>query len=297
MSKKKGRNRGRSAAYKANKANKSAKAEKAGADKIRILLYLLVGATAVIIIINMFSMLFGSREKGEPEKIAIAMVSCAENATFDYTANYSFIENIKDGAGYTGGIIGFTSMTGDMFQVVKQYCEKEKDSPLKKYIKPLADVVGTDKTYGLGKGFVKAWKKAGEDRAMREVQDSFRDRLFLKPAFDAAKKDGLSTLGKYIYYDTAVQHGPEGEGSSLANLRKTTIKKAKTPANGGDEKKYLTEFLKVREKALKKMKFKVNMSRIEVQKKLVKDEEFEMLLPLEFTMYGKDYKLEDNDLI
>lgn len=264
---------------------------------MKILLSLLVAASAVIIIVNLFSMILGDREKGDPEKIAVAMVSCAENSTFDHTANYSFIENIGDGAGYTGGIIGFTTMTGDMLHIVRDYCEKEDDPPLKKYIPALTAAVGTDKTKGLGKGFIKEWQKAGKTENMRKVQDSYRDRLFLDPAFDMAEKDGLGTLGKYIYYDTAVQHGPEGEGSSLANIRKAAMKRAKTPAKGGGEKEYLKEFLRIRENALKKLDFKVNLSRIEAQKKLVEDEEFEMLLPLEFTMYGHDFELTESDLI
>lgn len=264
---------------------------------MRLLPPLVVAAAALLIIVNLFSVIFGEREKGDPEKIAVAMVSCAENSTFDYTENYSYIENIGDGAGYTGGIIGFTTMTGDMLHVVRNYCDEEDDPAMKKYIPALERAVGSKRTKGLGKGFIKEWKKAGKTESMREVQNSFRDRLFLDPAFDMAENDGLSTLGKYIYYDTAVQHGPEGDGSSLANIRKKTVKNAKTPAGGGDEKKYLEEFLRIREKALKKLKFKVDLSRIEVQKKLVRDEEFEMLLPLEFTMYGYDYELKESDLI
>ena len=232
---------------------------------MKILLSLLVAASAVIIIANLFSMILGDREKGDPEKIAVAMVSCAENSTFDHTANYSFIEDIGDGAGYTGGIIGFTTMTGDMLHIVRDYCEKEDDPPLKKYIPALTAAVGTDKTKGLGKGFVKEWQKAGKTENMRKVQDSYRDRLFLDPAFDM--------------------------------IRKAAMKRAKTPAKGGGEKEYLKEFLRIRENALKKLDFKVNLSRIEAQKKLVEDEEFEMLLPLEFTMYGHDFELTESDLI
>ena len=263
----------------------------------RMLIMLLAAAATIILVFNMLHMIFGGRQEGDPEKIAIAMVNCAEYSTFDYTDNYSMIENIGDGAGYTGGIIGFTTMTGDMLQVVKQYCEKKPDSKLKKYIPALAKAVGTEKTKGLGKGYINAWKKAGKDEDMRDVQDSFRDRLFLEPSFKMAKKDGLSTLGKYIYYDTSVQHGPEGEGSSMMKIRDAARKKVKTPADGGNEKKYLKEYLDIREKALKKLKIDLDTSRIEVQKHLVEDEEFEMLLPLEFEMYGQDFELDESDLI
>lgn len=267
-------------------------------DIRRMVISMVVAAVVIVAAVNIMAGIFGKREKGDPEKIAFAMVSCAENSTFDYTKTYSFIKDIGDGAGYTGGIIGFTTMTGDMAAVVKEYCgRKGRGSELKKYISALELVVGTDSKNGLGKGFVKAWKKAGKDPAMRKIQNAFRDREFKDPAFKAAERDGLGTLGKYIYYDTSVQHGPYGEGSSMESIRALAKKKAKLPSEGGREKKYLRAYLDIREKKLLKAIPDLDVSRISAQKKMVEDEEFEMLLPLEFTMYGSDYTLEKDDLI
>lgn len=50
---------------------------------------------------------------------AFSLVSSAENSTLDYRSTYSYIEDIGDGRGYTCGIIGFTSATGDLLSVVK----------------------------------------------------------------------------------------------------------------------------------------------------------------------------------
>lgn len=276
---------------------KKKKAGRYQINAVKMIRAMLIACIAVVIIINLVSVIFNKKDKGDPQKIAIAMVSCAENSTFDYTKTYGFIEDIGDGAGYTGGIIGFTTSTGDMLHVVREYCEKKNSASLNKYIPSLEKVVGTDSKKGLGKGYIDAWKKAAKDPAMRKIQNSYRDRLFLKPAFNRGEEDGLSTLGKYIYYDTAVQHGPEGEGSSLMNIRNKAAKKVKVPSEGGEEAAFLNEFLKIRERSLKSFDSELDTSRVKVQKKLVKDEEFDMLLPLEFTMYGHDFELKKSDLI
>ena len=72
------------------------------------------------------------------------LVSAAENTTLDWKAHYKYIEynvegNEKDNRGYTGGIVGFTSKTGDMFDVVERFEIKRqaRTSPLDPYIKVL----------------------------------------------------------------------------------------------------------------------------------------------------------------
>lgn len=47
---------------------------------------------------------------GNLRKEVFALVSSAENSSTDYTKQYSYIEDIGDGRGYTAGIIGFTMM-------------------------------------------------------------------------------------------------------------------------------------------------------------------------------------------
>src|SRR6185295_14919320 len=43
--------------------------------------------------------------------IAMQLVSSAENSSLDWRAQFSYIEDIGDGRGYTAGIIGFCSGT------------------------------------------------------------------------------------------------------------------------------------------------------------------------------------------
>jgi chitosanase len=55
------------------------------------------------------------------KEIAMELVSSAENSSLDWKAQYKYIEDIHDGRGYTAGIIGFCSGTGDMLELVQHY--------------------------------------------------------------------------------------------------------------------------------------------------------------------------------
>lgn len=55
-------------------------------------------------------------------KEVLALVSSAENSDTDYSLQYGYIEDIGDGRGYTGEIIGFTTGTGDLPDVVELSC-------------------------------------------------------------------------------------------------------------------------------------------------------------------------------
>lgn len=86
---------------------------------------------------------------GDLRKEVYALVSSAENSSIDYGSQYSYIEDIEDGRGYTAGVIGFTSGTGDLLDVVEKYTElKPTDNILKKYIPALKKVNGSDSHEG-----------------------------------------------------------------------------------------------------------------------------------------------------
>ncbi|NBE84114.1 chitosanase [Micromonospora rubida] len=53
--------------------------------------------------------------------VAMQLVSAAENSSLNWRAQFSYIEDIGDGRGYTAGIIGFCSGTGDMLELVEAY--------------------------------------------------------------------------------------------------------------------------------------------------------------------------------
>src|SRR3954449_10864027 len=91
------------------------------------------------------------------KEYAMEIVSSAENSSLNWKAQYGYIEDIKDGRGYTAGIIGFCSGTGDMLDLVKLYKTRKPGNVLQKYLPALEDVNGSDSHAGLDPNFTKDW--------------------------------------------------------------------------------------------------------------------------------------------
>ncbi len=109
------------------------------------------------------------------------LVSSAENSSLDWKSQYGYIEDIHDGRGYTGGIIGFTSGTGDMLELVQNYTRSQPDNGLAKYLPALVRVNGSDSVAGLG-DFVRAWRAEAGVVAFQKAQDDLRDDWYFDPA-------------------------------------------------------------------------------------------------------------------
>lgn len=234
----------------------------------------------------------GTIAQGILRDTVFALVSSAENSTTDYNAEYGYIEDIGDGRGYTCGIIGFTSATGDLLDVVKLYIKlAPNDNPLKPYVSALEAAVGSDTHNGLGAGFVSAWKKASKTPQMKEAQNEILNEQYMLPAVGTAQVDGLSPLGQYIYYDALVVHGPGNDADSFGGIRAVALKKAKTPAQGGNEADYLTAFLDARTKVMLKEEAHSDLSRINVQRTFIKEKKWDLARPLIWTMYGDRFEL------
>jgi chitosanase len=235
---------------------------------------------------------FTSEIDEDTRTIFFCLVSSAENSSLNYKAQYAYIEDISDGRGYTAGIIGFTSATGDLLEVVKLYASlKPLNNPLKKYIPSLEKVNGTPSHRGLGKSFVKAWKKASSDTEMIMAQDSILDTMYYNPAFYYAQIDSLSTLGTFIYYDALVVHGPGDDEDSFGGIRKATLSVAHPPSENGDEKQWLESFLKIRTYVMKKEAAHSDLSRIVTQQKFINEKNYNLSLPLYWDMYGDKFTL------
>jgi len=232
--------------------------------------------------------LFDARKK----EIAMELVSSAENSSLDWKAQYTYIEDIGDGRGYTGGIIGFCSGTGDMLGVVEDYANREPGNGLAKYIPALKKVNGTASHSGLGSSYVSAWHKAASDVVFQQAQDAARDDIYFNPAVNQAKADGLRALGQFIYYDAIVMHGPGDDSDSFGGIRKAAMKKAKTPAQGGNETTYLNAFLDARKVVMKKEEAHSDTSRIDTEQRVfLKAGNFNLDTPLKWKTYGDSYTI------
>ncbi|MGK5638770.1 chitosanase [Streptomyces sp. URMC 126] len=232
----------------------------------------------------------------DPHKkdIAMRLVCSAENSSLQWRDYFDYIEPYDDGRGYTGGIIGFTSGTGDMLKLVEEYTERKPGNPLARFLPALRKANGSDTHAGLGKPFEEAWHKAARDKAFQDAQEDLRDRMYFDPAVGQAKKDGLRALGQFVYYDAIVMHGPGDDKDSFGGIRKAALKKAKPPAQGGDEKAYLNAFLDARKKVMKSEKAHSDTSRIDTAQRVFLNEgNFDLTPPLKWKVYGDSYRIDE----
>ena len=226
------------------------------------------------------------------KEIAMELVSSAENSSLDWKAQYKYIEDIGDGRGYTAGIIGFCSGTGDMLDLVKLYDSRKPNNALSKFLPALEKVNGTDSHSGLGSSFVNAWRTAAKDTVFQQAQNDERDRVYFTPSVSQAKADGLRALGQFIYYDAIVMHGPGDDSVSFGGIRKTAMKKAKTPAQGGNETTYLNAFLDARKAAMLTEEAHSDTSRVDTEQRVfLKAGNLDLNPPLTWKTYGDSYTI------
>ena len=232
----------------------------------------------------------------EPAKkqIAMELVSSAENSTLDWQAQYAYIQDIHDGRGYTAGIIGFCSGTGDMLKVVERYEAARPGNGLTRFLPALRAVRGSASHKGLGSPFTTAWVKAAADPLFRSAQDTERDRSYFDPAVERAKADGLGALGQFIYYDAYVMHGYGDANGSIGfrTIRRQALAAAEPPSDGGNEKAYLNAFLDARVAAIRKEPSHTDTSRVETaQRVFVRENRLQLQTPLRWKVYGDTYRI------
>ncbi|KRO04808.1 csn protein [Levilactobacillus paucivorans] len=229
---------------------------------------------------------------GQRRETTFALVASAENSTTNYHRQYGYLEDIGDGRGYTAGIIGFTTANGDLRQVIQRYVHlKPQHNGLKPYLPALKAAVGSATHHGLGHPFIQAWHQAAKDPKLIHAENYILDTEYLNPVLRAAKKDNLSPLGQYIYYDAMVVHGPGNDKSSFGGIRRQAKRLAKTPRQGGNETHYLQAFLKARTPIMRQEAAHHDLSRLNAQRQFIRDKNFQLQRPLRWQMYGDRYHL------
>ncbi|MFG1817014.1 chitosanase [Kribbella sp. NPDC049174] len=227
------------------------------------------------------------------KEIAMKLVSSAENSSLDWKAQYKYIEDIDDGRGYTAGIIGFCSGTGDMLELVELYADRKPGNVLAKYLPALRRVNGSDSHAGLDPNYTKDWKTAANDSAFKTCQNNERDRVYFNPSVSQAKSDGLRTLGQFCYYDAIVMHGDGTDSTSFRNIRKRALQKAKPPAQGGNETTYLNAFLDARVWAMRQEEAHSDTSRVDTaQRVFLRNGNFNLNTPLDWKVYGDSFHID-----
>ncbi len=230
------------------------------------------------------------------KEIAMRLVSSVENSSTDWRAQYGYIEDIGDGRGFTAGIIGFCSGTGDMLELIQYYVQiKPTANPLLAFVPALKQVNGTDSHSGLGPSFVASWKAAAADPLFQRAQDHERDRVYFDPALAQAKADGLRTLGQFMYYDAMVMHGPGEDPQSFGGLRAAVVRKVKPPSQGGDEVAFLNAFLDARKLLMRREAAHDDTSRVDTgQRTILQTGNLDLNTPLSWKVYGDPYTIAAN---
>ncbi len=226
------------------------------------------------------------------KEIAMKLVSSAENSSLDWKAQYGYIEDIGDGRGYTAGIIGFCSGTGDMLDLVQLYADRKPGNVLAPYLPALRRVDGTDSHDGLDPNFPADWRRAARDTVFQQAQNDERDRVYFNPAVRQGKADGLRALGQFAYYDAIVMHGDGGDATSFSSIRSRALRQARPPAQGGNETTYLNAFLDARVWAMKQEEAHSDTSRVDTaQRVFLRQGNLDLNPPLDWKVYGDSYHI------
>ncbi|KAJ2458767.1 hypothetical protein GGF42_001873 [Coemansia sp. RSA 2424] len=230
-----------------------------------------------ILKISAVSFLFASSGAvlhGCDKTIALEITNIYENGDADF--HYNYCEDINDGRGYTSGIAGFCTGTGDAWLVIQEYHKltggKDKMSQFDSVLAEYAQS-GNSSVTGLA-DYCPVWRKLGtSDKKFKKAQDTIRDSVYLSPAMVYAEKLGLRTsIAQGQLYDAGIQHGasdgPDGLGGMVkdANARVTADEAGDSGStlsiNGYkiDEVAWLKKFLVVRANVLSNPQEPPNMS-------------------------------------
>jgi chitosanase len=214
------------------------------------------GSIALVIIALLIGLATFGLAKTDPlsslqKTRAEQLTNLFENGSFDFS--YDYLEYLGDGRGITAGRAGFTTATGDLLKVIKDYTAQKPDNELAKFIPRLWEIFQkkSDTQEGL-EGFSQAWKTASQDPGFQRVQDEVVDELYYQPSVKYSNQLGLRTaLARAAIYDTIIQHGDGKDLDGLpAILERTRKASGGTPATGVSEKAWLDSFLSQRRETL-----------------------------------------------
>jgi chitosanase len=223
--------------------------------------------------------------------------SLFENDSVD--PSYDYIEYLDDGRGFTFGKVGFTTATGDGFDIIRAYTDSVKSSKLVYYVDVLKKLAKkhSDDTTDLA-GFSEVWRS--EAKNTKYFQDKIAFELYGKPAIDYCNLLGLkSTLALAIVYDAIVQHGEGKDKDGIIKMFKKSIKRAGGTPSGrthkdkkckiieGGEVEFLNTFLERRKEILEdshdkdsREEWQKSVGRVDVFKELLDNKNMDLILPL-----------------
>ena len=174
------------------------------------------------------------------------LISVFENGKIEF--QYDYVAYLCDGRGFTFGRSGFTTGTGDGYELVERLTKRWPENPLAPYRKRLKKLAA-DKSGSVDElnGFCKAVKKAARDERFKKEQDLWQDELYQESAKFADELGLKTALARTAVYDTLLMHGGGQDGDGLPSLLGKTKKKVSgTPLTGVSETEWLVAFLQIR---------------------------------------------------
>lgn len=188
-------------------------------------------------------MIFSAQLKG----LALAMISSFEHGSVE--PHYASVE-IVDDRGFTAGIAGFTTGTGDALLVIRHYCNlchqsdhhgfnvlqrstrtfhqilhrksvdicsflprlQELQDMYKNtgYTEPISNVSGLE-------NYPDAWKSACTDKRFLQAQEAIFNELYFQPSESLSLQLGLMfPISWVVMFDSFVQHGQGGMDHLIA---------------------------------------------------------------------------------
>lgn len=164
------------------------------------------------------------------KEAAQGIIAVFETGGLPSIKGYGTVTLLKgDSGGLTYGIHQTTINSGNLYLLIKDYCENP-NAKFADQLRPYLNGLRT-KSGGLATDvkFKALLKQAGlDDEVMREVQDAFFDRVYWDKATYTADQLGIKTaLGTAVIYDSQI-HG------SWAKIRDRVIKKVGTPEQAGE---------------------------------------------------------------
>lgn len=231
--------------------------------------------------------------------IADKIISCFENSTPEI--QYSYIENLDDGRGYTAGRAGFTTATGDLLLVVQLFTDSIPDNQFSNMVPILTECAEneSEQTEGL-ENLPEIWKQSCNNSIFISCQDYVADSLYYNPAVVWAKKLGLHyPLSLLAIYDAIIQHGEGDDPDGLpALINRTNSKCGGNPKQGIKEWKWLETFLDVRKNCLKnpynkdtQEEWQESVDRVKALDKLRKQGNFLLDKTIEIEVYGDTFSI------
>jgi chitosanase len=168
------------------------------------------------------------------------IVSCIE--TDKQYNDYALISLLHDGPNKVKQVTlgcGLTQGGGDLEKCIRLYITR--NGLYSKELLPYVSRISTDFSLADNQTFINLLKKASnEDKIMVQCQDDVFDELYFNPSLMFFNNGKFTTpLSLLVIYDSLTQ-----SGCIFSFLRNAFSEKI--PSNGGDEKKWISEYLRVR---------------------------------------------------